>query len=114
MDNYNLDEVKSLLNKNLITPDVLNNILKSATRRVELYNDKDDIEILRYLSSSELIPSDTKEEINNYLALYEGFNINNVESVKSNEKDRRKNISLILVLVTILIAVLVFILVFRG
>lgn len=86
MDNYNLDDVKILIDKGLLTTDVLKNILKSTTRRIELYNDNDDVQILKYLSSHDSIPDETKEEINKYLSVYNEHEIDNVEDKKINYK----------------------------
>ena len=38
MDNYSLKEVKMLIEKNLVSPEVFKNILNSTTRRLELYH----------------------------------------------------------------------------
>ena len=43
MDNYKLEEVKNIIEKNLLSPDVLKNILKSSTRRIETYGDDEAI-----------------------------------------------------------------------
>lgn len=103
MDNYSLEEVKMLMNKNLVTPEVLNNILKSTTRRLELYNDKDDLAILHYLSSSELVPEEAKEDINKYLAIYDNYSIKSNENVKQSQKERKPSIILIFTLIILLI-----------
>ena len=52
MDSYSLDEVKNIIDKNLMSPDVLKNILKSSTRRIEIYDDEEAVEILKYLSTN--------------------------------------------------------------
>ena len=62
MDKYKLEEVIMLIKKNLLTPDVLENILKSTTRRIETYDDSEAVEILNYLSNYESIPKEIKEE----------------------------------------------------
>ncbi len=114
MDNYNLEEVKMLINKNLVTPEVLKNILKSTTRRLELYNDKDDLSILVYLSECELIPSDTKEEINKYLALYDSYKIKTDENTNESKEERKGSIILIFSLIVFLIIFCLLLLFYRG
>ena len=89
MDNYSYEEVKMLINKNLVTPEVLNNIFKSTTRRLELYNDKDDLKILQYLSNCAMIPYDTKDEINKYLALYDSYNVKTKENFETSKENRK-------------------------
>ena len=103
MDNYNLDEVKKLINSNLVTPEVFNNILKSTTRRLELYDDKDDLNILLYLSQCELVPKETKEEIDKYLAVYDSYNVKTTENIKSNQEERKSSVRLIFSLIVFLI-----------
>ena len=113
MDNYNLEEVKSLMDKNLITPDVLKNILKSTTRRLELYDDQDDLNILKYLSDSELVPKEAKEEINKYLALYDSYNVNTIEGSKVSKEERKSSVILITIVILLLIIVLIVLLLCR-
>ena len=113
MDNYNLDEVKMLMEKNLITPEVLKNILKSTTRRLELYDDQDDLSILKYLSDSELVPDEAKEEINKYLALYDSYNVTTVEGVKVSKEERKSSIILITIVILLLMVVLIVLLLSR-
>lgn len=113
MDNYSFEEVKSLINKNLVTPEVLKNILNSTTRRLELYDDKDDLKILQYLSDSELVPIETKEEINKYLAVYNNYTINTVEQTKEAKKERKPSIIIVFALIIALI-ILIFLVVFIG
>ncbi len=110
MDNYTLNEVKMLIDKKMLKPEILNNILKSTTRRIELYDDSDDLEILKYLSNNDSIPKGTKEEINKYLQEYESYNIDKEE--KSNERKSLLNkkviaVTLVLLLIIILIALLI-------
>ena len=101
MDNYNLDDVKILIDKGLVTPEVLKNILKSTTRRIELYNDNDDVQILKYLSSHDSIPKETKEEINKYLSIYNEHEIDNSENKKINFK--------LIIIYSVLIAIILLI-----
>lgn len=114
MDNYSYEEVKMLINKNLVTPEVLNNIFKSTTRRLELYNDKDDLKILQYLSSSELIPEDTKEEIDKYLALYDSYNIKTKENTDTSKENRKGSMGFAFLLIAVLIILCIFLLVNKG
>ncbi len=111
MDNYSYEEVKMLINKNLVTPEVLNNILKSTTRRLELYKDKDDLKILQYLSNSELIPEDTKDEINKYLALYDSFDIQTKENTITSKKDRKGSLSFAFALIIVLLIVCIYLII---
>lgn len=92
MDNYSLEEVKSLIHNNLITKEVFDNILKSTTRRLELYNDKDDWEILKYLSQSSLVSDDSKEKIDKYLKSYNIYCKRSASTMKKNSKSRRLSI----------------------
>lgn len=110
MDNYKLEEVKNIIEKNLLSPDVLKNILKSSTRRIETYGDDEAISILKYLSSHESIPDATKEEINKYLAQYENYNIENIEK----EKKQNNNFVTILFITILLLIVVTIITVLRG
>ena len=109
MDNYRLEEVKNLLKKNLMTPEVMKNILKSSTRRIEAYNDDEAVEILKYLSLNESIPDNTKEEINKYLAQYEKHVIEDID--KENEKKSSKTtfIAFMIIAIIILLILLIFI-----
>lgn len=110
MDNYTLSEVKMLIDKKMMKPEILNNILKSTTRRIELYDDKDDIEILRYLSNNESIPKATKEEIDKYLSEYENYNRDkNKISIEKKNIISKKVIIVYLVILIILIILLLII-----
>ena len=113
MDNYSLEEVKMLMNKNLVTPEVLNNILKSTTRRLELYNDKDDLAILQYLSDSELVPVEAKEEINKYLAIYNDYSVKSSENIKQSKADRKPSVILVFSLIIFLIILCALVLFYR-
>ena len=108
MDNYSLEEVKMLINNNMVTPEIFNNIIKSTTRRIELYNDKDDWEILKYLSKSKLVPEKAQKEIDKYLDSYDKYNALNNKKIKENASSRRKSVITILIIVAILIAICIF------
>ena len=110
MDYYKLEEVKNIIDKNLLSPEVLKTILKSSTRRVETYGDDEAISILKYLSNHESIPDETKEEINKYLAQYENYNIENIEK----EKSTNKNFITILLITIIALIIITIITVLRG
>ena len=114
MDNYSLEEVKMLMNKNLVTPEVLNNILKSTTRRLELYNDKDDLSILQYLSDSELVPAEAKEEINKYLAVYNDYNVKSNENIKQSKEERKPSIIIVFSLIVFLLVLCILMLLDKG
>ena len=105
MDNYSYEEVKMLINNNLVTSEVLNNILKSTTRRLELYKDKDDLKILQYLSDSQLIPVDTKDEINKYLALYDSYDIQTKENTMTSKENRKGSFAFAFVLIIVLLII---------
>lgn len=110
MDNYKLEEVKNIIEKNLLSPEVLNTILKSSTRRIEIYDDEEAVNILKYLSNHESIPDETKEEINKYLAQYENYNIENTE--KENKTDNNF-ITILFITIVVLIAITI-ITIIRG
>ena len=86
MDSYKLDEVKMLFDKNLLTTDILKRILESSKRRIELYDDEESIEILKYLNTLDIIPEDIQDEINKYLADYNASIIDNKEKEKIESK----------------------------
>ena len=107
MDSYKLDEIKMLIDKNLLNSDVLINILNSTKRRIELYDDEESVNILKYLSTSDIIPEQTKEDINKYLAEY------NSSVIKDNEEEviNNKVINWRVVLIYSLIITLVIIII---
>ena len=105
MDNYKLEEVKKIIEENLLSSDVMKNILKSSTRRIENYDDHEAVEILSYLSNNDAVPSDTKEEINKYLAEYNNYHINAVEKEKELNKIGNNRVVIIYILIIILIIV---------
>lgn len=98
MDDYKLEEVKTIIEKNLLTPEVLENILKNSTKRIELYNDIEAVEILKYLKSDETVPIKTKEDIDNYLINYKEYN-----EESSNNNVEKKNIRIMILYLIILI-----------
>jgi hypothetical protein len=114
MDNYSLEEVKMLMNKNLVTPEVLNNILKSTTRRLELYNDKDDLAILQYLSKSNLVPDEAKEDINKYLAIYNDYNVKANDNVIQSKEERKPSVIIVFSIIVFLLVLCVLLLLNKG
>lgn len=82
MDSYKLEEVKMLIEKNMLTSDILKNILTSSTRRIELYDNSESVDILKFLSKEDCVPDETKEEIKKFLSEY--------DSSKSVEEDNDK------------------------
>lgn len=113
MDNYSLEEVKMLISENKITPEVFKNILKSASRRLELYNDKDDLEILKFLSQNKLVPEKTKKEINKYLLIYDKANNTNNAITKKNTNRRRITIITILTIALVLIIICILLIFYK-
>lgn len=104
MDTYKLEEVKSLIEKNLLSPEVLKNILKSSTRRIENYNDEEALKILKYLSINDMIPTETKDEINKYLSEYNTYHIDEVE--RDNELSKNKNNRVVVIYVIIILLII--------
>lgn len=113
MDNYSLEEVKILINNNMITPEIFDNILKSTTRRIELYNDKDDWEILKLLSTSDIVPIEIKNDINKYLKSYERFTMKENKKMEKNRISRRTTTITILFITVLLIIVCIFLIINR-
>ena len=111
MDNYSYEEVKMLINKNLVTPEVFNNILKSTTRRLELYEDQDDLKILKYLSESKVVPATSKKEIKKYLDKYEKHVDINESKKEKTTKERQSTLAIIVSVLGLLIILCVMIIV---
>lgn len=70
MDNYTVDEVKKIIQANLLTKEVLNSIIESSIRRIEIFGDKDSIEILEFLKSNQMTPLEVKNDIEKFLDNY--------------------------------------------
>lgn len=104
MDDYRLEEVKTIVENNLLTPEVLENILKNSTKRIELYNDIEAVEILKYLKSDVTVPIKTKEDIDNYLINYKKYN---GESLNNNVEKKNIRIMILYLIILILSIVLV-------
>lgn len=105
MDKYTMEEVKMLIEENLLSPEVLENILKSSTKRIENYDDNEALKILNYLSNHESVPNETKDEINKYLAQYNSYHVETVEKSKNNDK-RKNTIILLFIFIFILIVLM--------
>lgn len=67
MDVYSIEEVKRIIEEDNLTADILHSILESTTRRIEIYNDEESVEILRYIYDSAKLNEDVKLEIFQYL-----------------------------------------------
>lgn len=113
MDNYKLNEVKNIIDNNLLEPEVLENILKSSTRRIETYDDQESLDILKYLVTCDIIPRDTKEHINKYLAEYNTCKIENNSKLEE-ERVGFNKIMFMYIMIVILLIVLIIILYLRG
>lgn len=113
MDNYKLDEVKKIIDEGLLSSDVLENILKNTTRRIENTDDSEALKILEYLSESDVVPSETKIEIDKYLAQYNTYYVEKKDLEDKQEKNNFNKITIIYLLVLIMILVLSFLL-FRS
>lgn len=106
MDNYKLSEVKNIIDNNLLTPEVLETILKSSTRRVDNYDDKEAIEILEFLTKEKTIPKSTKEQIEKYLAEY---NTNKIEDSTNEEIKKINPKKLTILYVVVILALIIFV-----
>ena len=113
MDNYKLDEVKKIIDEGLLSSDVLENILKNTTRRIENIDDRDALEILKYLSESDVVPIETKTKIDKYLAQYNTYYVEKKDLEDKEEKNNFNKIAIINLLVLVMIFV-VFLLLFRS
>ena len=111
MDNYSLEDVKKLIDNNLLNKEILENILKTSTRRIENKNDNSAIEILRFLSLEKTIHKETKNQIEKYLSEYETYIIKNNE-----EKENGNSIIKLTLMYSLIIAIvaLILILIIRG
>lgn len=105
MDNYSLEEVKKIIEEERLTGDILHSIIESTTRKINLSNDYESLEILKYISDKAKIPDDVKEEISSYLEKYKSAR---VDDIKPFEVDNKKYfISIIVSLVVIVILLLI-------
>lgn len=102
MDNYSLEDVIKIDKNGLLTPKVLKKIILSVVRRVEIYGDYTEVEILRYLKTSNSVEEDLIKEIDDYIYKFEGH------IIEEEKVDKRRVIFLTLPL--ILIVVLIYLL----
>ncbi len=109
MDDYSKEEVSMIIEKNLLTADVLQNIMKNAVKRLELYNEYEAVEILRILSEEDIVPDSVKDDINKYLALYDHDSVNASETKKEEGKKYTRVIILyLLILILTILCVLLY------
>ena len=101
MDNYSLEDVIKIDKNGLLTPKVLKKIILSVVRRVEIYGDYTEVEILRYLKTSNSVEEDLIKEIDDYIYKFEGH------IIEEEKVDKRR---VILTLPLILIVVLIYLL----
>ena len=87
MDNYTIDEVKRIIQSNLLTKEVLNSIVESSTRRIEIFGDKNSIEILKFLKDIQTVPLEIKNDIDNFLNNCQN-SISNVDSLYYNDENK--------------------------
>ncbi len=105
MDNYSLEEVKKIVEEERLSSNILHSIIESTTRKINLSDDCESLEILEYINDKAKIPDDVKKEISSYLDKYKSAR---VDSVKPFEIDNKKYfISIIVSLVVIVILVLI-------
>jgi hypothetical protein len=67
MDTYDIEEVKDLILRDNLTAELLHSILESTTRKIELYNDEESVQILEFIIENSKVEEDVKNEINQYL-----------------------------------------------
>lgn len=67
MDNYDLEEVKMIIQEERMSSNILKSILENTTRRIEIYDDEESFDILKYILENANIDLDTKQEIEKYL-----------------------------------------------
>lgn len=71
MDIYSLKDVQRLDVNNRLTKEILDSIFESTTRQIELFDDYQSIEILKYVLDLEITPVELKEVIHLFLTDYE-------------------------------------------
>lgn len=79
MDTYKLDEVKDIIEKRRLTTEILNSILESTTRKIDLFDDVESKEILSFLKESNDVPVKVKVYIDDFLKTYKN-SLNEEES----------------------------------
>lgn len=105
MDDYSLNEVKDIIKDDNLSADILRSILDNTTRRIEIYNDDESIEILKYILENAEISEEVKVEINKYLDL-----VSSVSSETKEEEKKDSNLFLIFMLLMLVIFIVVFLL----
>ncbi len=111
MDYYSLEEVKKIIDNNLLTPEVLRNILKSTTRRIEIKDDLAALDILKFLSKCSIIPEDTRNYIDKYLSEHDSYILKGQKNDEENNSTRR---TILLYLLIISILAFIIFLVVKG
>jgi len=106
MDDYSLNEVKDIIKEDNLSANILRSILDNTTRRIEIYNDDESVEILKYILENAEISEDVKSEINKYLDLVSSVSSEVVEE----EKNKVGNLFLIFLVLLFVVFIIVFLL----
>lgn len=85
MDNYDLEEVKMIIQEERLSSNILKSILENTTRRIEIYADEESYEILKYILNEAQIDTDTKEEIEKYLNRCKNDTVESIQTEEENE-----------------------------
>ena len=83
MDTYEFDEVKDIIENRRLTTEILNSILESTTRKIDLFDDVESRKILTFLKESNDVPVKVKVYIDDFLKKYK--NSFNEEEEKENK-----------------------------
>ncbi len=108
MDNYTVNEVEKIIQENLLTNDVLTSIIESSIRRIEIFNDKEGIEILNFLKNDKKISLNIKNDIDKFLNNYQ----NNLSYISDSYSTSESKSYLFYLIVGILFTILGIILLF--
>lgn len=73
MDNFTMKEVERIVNDGLLSAEILHSIFESTTRKIEMYNDVESINILKYLEGENSIPEEVRFEIRDFLYNYDKY-----------------------------------------
>ncbi len=82
MDTYEFDEVKDIIENRRLTTEILNSILESTTRKIDLFDDVESRKILAFLKESNDVPVKVKVYIDDFLKKYTN---------SLNEEDEKEN-----------------------
>ena len=82
MDTYEFDEVKDIIENRRLTTEILNSILESTTRKIDLFDDVESRKILAFLKESNDVPVKVKVYIDDFLKKYKN---------SLNEEDEKEN-----------------------